>query len=134
MEIRKIKQADLQNPGLNYPMVYIMEKNAFFLRNDSATTGDILIGYEGKKYTRVGELANTIVTENNVLNEIPAGGPAVFTTAYEFVVGSLEVFINGLKQQAADFSTPNGLGFTLTVSLEAGDYITVNYIKYDTNN
>ena len=134
MEIRKIKQVDLQNPGLNYPMVYIMEKNAFFLRDDNATTGDILVGYEGRRYRRVGELANTIVTENNVLNEVPSGGPAIFTTDYEFVVGTLEVFINGLKQQSSDFSTPDGLGFELTVGLEGGDYITVNYIKYDTNN
>jgi hypothetical protein len=71
---------------------------------------------------------------NSVVGEIPAGllngSNATFTTANPFVAGTLEVFVNGLRQTIiADFNTSGNNTIQLTYSPNSSEVITVNYIK-----
>jgi hypothetical protein len=69
-----------------------------------------------------------------VTNEVPSGvidgvNP-VFTTAFDFIPETVEVFINGMKNKIIrDYQLTGTRTIMVNVSLEAGDTILVNYIK-----
>lgn len=69
-----------------------------------------------------------------ILNEIPTGVlngmNATFTTQHDFVPGSVEVFVNGLKQKLInDFNTTGVRTILLAQSPNSNENILVNYIK-----
>lgn len=71
---------------------------------------------------------------NMVIGEVPTGlingSNATFTTANPFVAGTVEVFVNGLRQTIiVDFNTSGNNTIQLIFSPLTGEVITVNYIK-----
>lgn len=69
-----------------------------------------------------------------ILNEIPSGAingmNATFTTQHDFVPGSVEVYMNGLKQKLIDdFNTTGVRTILLAQSPNSNENILVNYIK-----
>ena len=69
-----------------------------------------------------------------VTNEAPAGiingSNATFTTAFNFVPETVEVFVNGLKQRRiTDFNTSGQNTILLTDSPFTGDSVQVDYLR-----
>lgn len=69
-----------------------------------------------------------------VLNEVPSGAlngsNATFTSAFNFVPESVEVFINGLKQTIInDYNTSGNTIIVLTFSPASTENIIINYKK-----
>lgn len=69
-----------------------------------------------------------------VLGETPSGivngSNATFTTAYDFVPGSVTVRVNGLGQRfITDFNTSGTTTILMGESPQAGDSIQVDYIR-----
>lgn len=93
-----------------------------------ATSTVLLVDYE------VGNGANTVGTNSLISDEAVTGSVnssnTVFTTARAYIGGSLEVYINGLKQyRTTDYveTTPGSGVFTFNVAPLTGDVIRVNY-------
>ena len=71
---------------------------------------------------------------NQVFGEVPSGAVngsnATFTTAYNFVAGSVQVFVNGLLQKIiTDYNTSGTTTILLAVSPTVNENILVNYLK-----
>lgn len=69
-----------------------------------------------------------------VYGETPAGVlngvNATFTSAYEFVPESVEVFLNGLKLKVVEeYNTTGNNTITLSISPGASERILINYLK-----
>ena len=69
-----------------------------------------------------------------VQGEFPTPAPPVlkterFTTANNFVTGSLEIFLNGLKLLPSDFTVYGNTQFSIVIDTIVTDVVTVNYIK-----
>ena len=65
-------------------------------------------------------------TPNGVIN----GSNAIYTTVNNFVPGSIELFVNGLRQRLiTDFNTFGTTILILNDSPTSGDSLRVNYIK-----
>jgi hypothetical protein len=68
--------------------------------------------------------------ENEVPSGLVNGSNATFTSQYNFVPESVEVFINGLKQKPIIHYTTSGTTtIILSDSPQTGDQILINYQK-----
>ena len=82
-----------------------------------------------------GEAAQVIEIVNEIVeNEVPSGAingtNATFTTQYDFIPESLEVFLNGIKQKIVDdYNTTGTQTIILNFSPVIGEKILVTYIK-----
>lgn len=83
--------------------------------------------------------AYTVGTNSIIIGETPSGSVnssnTVFTTAFAYIAGSLEVFINGLAQKRVTHfaeTTPSSGTLTMGDAPTTGDLITVNY-QYNLN-
>ena len=80
-------------------------------------------GGSGTNYNRVyGEIAGGSINNNNL----------IFTTLYQFVLTSLEVFLNGLKLiegAGYDYILRSNMSFQFNLPPMIGDEILVNYDK-----
>lgn len=83
-------------------------------------------------------VADGVVIYNNdgvqVIGEIPNGvingSNATFTTDFNFVPQSVQLFVNGVNQyNPTHFTTSGVLTIILTTSPIVGDILTVNYTK-----
>lgn len=76
------------------------------------------------------------VSSSRVVMETPSGSVngsnALFTCANGYLSGTLEIFINGLRQSSSHFTatSPSAGTFTLSDAPLTGDNIDVNYQKY----
>lgn len=82
--------------------------------------------------------SNSLITDevpSGVINNTGSGGNSTFTTAKPYVGGSLEVYINGVKQirgsNFTEYSPGTGSFITSSAPL-VGDVVTVNY-QYTTS-
>jgi len=68
-----------------------------------------------------------------VLNETPTpatdGVTTIFTVANAYVSGTLQPFLDGLKQLSTDFSETTSTTFTMVIAPETAETLAVNYIK-----
>ncbi len=76
----------------------------------------------------------SVLVIDSVKGEIPTPSPPVtagayYTTAYAFRSESLEVFLNGMKLLASDFTIHSNTEFSIVIDTIASDGIVVNYIK-----
>ena len=74
------------------------------------------------------------ISIDRVFNEVPAGAidgiNNTFVTSYDFIPESVEVFINGIKQNLInDFTTYGNNTVILVFSLTIGEDIKINYTK-----
>ncbi|MBL7902934.1 MAG: hypothetical protein JNK73_13135 [Bacteroidia bacterium] len=90
----------------------------------------------GNRRTHVDASGNLLATEPafDVVNEVPSGlingSNATFTTAGNFVPGTEEVYLNGLKLvKLEDYNTTGTNQIDLYVSPGAGEHLIVNYKK-----
>lgn len=72
--------------------------------------------------------------ERLVFNETPTGAVngsnATFTSLNSFLIETLEVFINGVKQtKILDYTTSGNSTITLYASPGVNESITINYVK-----
>lgn len=72
--------------------------------------------------------------ERLVFNEIPTGAVngsnVTFTSLNSFLIETLEVFVNGVKQtKILDYITSGNSTITLLFSLDTGESIHINYVK-----
>lgn len=79
-------------------------------------------------------LQNAIGTNVFVINEVPNGvlngTNTIFTTDFNFIPESVEVYVNGVKQKIIeDYNTSGTNTITLTFSPSSAEYILLNYIK-----
>lgn len=96
-------------------------------------SGDIWYNGSNLKF-RNGSTTRNINTDEYVVNEIPSGlingSNATFTTAFDFVPGTEEVFLNGLKLvKLEDYNTTGNNQIDLYVSPLTGEDLIVNYSK-----
>ncbi len=78
--------------------------------------------------------SNSFISDEAVTGSVNSSNTS-YTTARQYIAGSLEVFINGLKQiRTTDYAetTPASGIFTMTVAPTTGDLIRVNY-QYNLN-
>lgn len=83
---------------------------------------------------RNGSTTRNINTDEYVVNEIPSGlingSNATFTTAFDFVPGTEEVFLNGIKLvKLEDYNTTGNNQIDLYVSPLTGEDLIINYSK-----
>ena len=96
------------------------------------TSSNILVDYS------VGAQGNSVGTNSYIAKEAVTGSidgsNAVFTTARAYIAGSLEVYVNGLKQGTAHLTetAPSSGTFTLDVAPATGDVVEVAY-QYNLN-
>lgn len=69
-----------------------------------------------------------------VFNEVPSGSingsNATFTSAYDFIIDTLEVFLNGVKlTKLSDYNTSGTNTISLYTSPLTGELLNINYIK-----
>lgn len=69
-----------------------------------------------------------------VFNEVPTGlingSNATFTSAYDFIIETLEVFLNGVKlTKLSDYNTSGTNTISLYTSPLTGELLNINYIK-----
>ncbi len=81
-----------------------------------------------------GNVTYNITGGGQVYGEIPNGtidgSNATFTTDFDFVPESVQMFINGVNQYSpTHFTTTGTLTIILTTSPIVGDILTVNYTK-----
>lgn len=79
--------------------------------------------------------AEDVVDSNNIVeNEVPGGTVngtnAAFTTASDYVAGSLKVYKNGVRMKSggADFTEDGGNDFTMTSAPNTGTVLVVDYL------
>lgn len=82
----------------------------------------------------VGGTINNIGTNSIITDETPTGSVngsnTAYTSARPYIAGSLEIYINGLKQiRGTDYTetTPSTSAFTMTVAPITGDSVRINY-------
>lgn len=80
------------------------------------------------------QVIERVVEAEMIFGETPGGtingSNATFTTAFDFVPGKIEVYLNGLAQKmVTHFNTTGTHTIIFTDSPLVGDLITVNYIK-----
>lgn len=95
--------------------------------------GDIWYNGTNLKF-RNGATTRNINTTDYVINEIPSGLingiNATFTTAFDFVPGTEEVYLNGLKLvKLEDYNTTGTNQIDLYVAPGIGEELSVNYTK-----
>ena len=88
-------------------------------------------GYLG---TEQNWLSSLISGNNAIKNEIPSGLinglNTNFTSQYHFIPESVEVFLNGLKQQKiTEYQTLGNNTIIVSNSLNTQEIVTINYIK-----
>ena len=88
-------------------------------------------GYLG---TEQNWLSSLIAGNNAIKNEIPLGLinglNTNFTSQYHFIPESVEVFLNGLKQQKiTEYQTLGNNTIIVSNSLNTQEIVTINYIK-----
>jgi len=72
----------------------------------------------------------TIVDNRSVFNEVPSKISAtVFQTAFDFVSGTVRVFLNGIKLDSSTITETNTNEITLDDSTKVGDIVEINYVK-----
>ncbi len=89
---------------------------------------------DGRPYIKNGRLLIGPETGGQVTNETLTGAVnginATFTTAHNFVPGTVEVFLNGLAQKIVnDFQTIGQNTIVLVNSPGSGERITANYLR-----
>jgi len=75
-----------------------------------------------------------VTYKEQIEGEVPAGAVngsnATFTTAFDFIPESVEVFVNGIRQKPiTDYTTSGTTTILFTDSPLTGDIILVNYLK-----
>ena len=72
----------------------------------------------------------TILDNRSVFNEVPTKISAtVFQSAFDFVSGSVRVFLNGLKQDNDSITETDTNEITFAEPTKVGDIIEINYVK-----
>ena len=77
---------------------------------------------------------NTVDTSKIVIGEVPSGDidgiNNTFTSSMPFIVSSLEVFVNGIREKVLDdYNTIGNNTIFFNFSPEAGEHMVINYIK-----
>lgn len=97
---------------------------------DSGWDGNLQVPTKNAIYDKI----ETFTGNSFVLNETPSGSinssNAVFTAATDYVGGSLEVYLNGLKQRlTTDYAetSPAAGTFTFTTAPVTGDSVVIDY-------
>lgn len=119
----------LKNGGADFT-----ETASGFTMVTAPITGTVLlVGYNVNNGT------NTVGTNSIITDEVPTGtvngATVIFTTARAYIGGTLEVYINGLKQTRVTHfteTTPSSGTLTMSDAPLTGDVITVNY-QYNLN-
>lgn len=111
---------------------YTVSGNTITFVTAPTTGSNLLVDYV------VGSQANSVGTNSYIAKEAVTGSingsNTVFTTARAYVAGSLEVYVNGLKQGTAHVTetTPSSGTFTLDTAPATGDIVEVAY-QYNLN-
>jgi len=66
-----------------------------------------------------GEIATGVINGSN----------NVFTTAFNFIISTIQVFVNGIEQTVINDFVLSGQNILLNTSPITGDIVTVNYVK-----
>ena len=98
------------------------------VRASSPQDGQVLI-YDASSETYTTESLETLA--NLIFNEVPTQIiGALYSVSNNYVAGTLQVFVNGLKIYATQITyDPNNAKFTLDFTPEGSDLIEVNYCK-----
>jgi hypothetical protein len=90
--------------------------------------------FEGGSTSGTGTVTGADVAAVTVQNEVP-GGPingvnTAFTTAFPFIAGTLQVYLNGDLQESGGNDYTEGVsGFTMVLAPKTLDKLLVSYIK-----
>lgn len=81
-----------------------------------------------------GNVTYNIAGGGIVYNEVPNGtidgSNATFTSNYDFIISTLQVFLNGVKlKQTNDYTTTGTNTIILVSSPTAGEILQLNYLK-----
>jgi H-type lectin domain len=119
----------LKGGGVDYT-----ETPTGFTTTTAPTTGNVLLC----DYIVAGSIQN-VGTNSFISDETPTGlvngSNTSYTSARAYIGGSLEVFVNGLKQtRGVDYTetTPSTGTFTISPALATGDILRINY-QYNLN-
>jgi hypothetical protein len=84
----------------------------------------------------IGGSGSALTSADLIIGETPSGlvngSNATYTTANNFVAGTVEVFVNGVRQKEGagnDYTTTGLTTINMLTSPQTGDQILVNYIK-----
>jgi hypothetical protein len=96
------------------------------------TTGQVLAKIDNSDYNT--HWVTDVPLLNIITNEVPSGlingSNATFTSANNFVSGSLEVFLNGsLQKIISDYQVVGNNTFNLNFSPLSNENLLINYIK-----
>lgn len=93
--------------------------------NVERTCANIIVDGDGG-----GNIDTALFVINEVPNGVLNGVNTIFTTDFNFIPESVEVYVNGVKQKLIqDYNTSGTNTITLTFSPSSTEYILLNYIK-----
>ncbi len=84
---------------------------------------------DGRLYARQGSTASWQPAADMTAQRrefIAAGGETVFATTYPYVVGYLDVYVNGVRLATAEYNATNGTTAILTNPVVAGDVVVLD--------
>jgi len=118
--------------------MYVVTVNVTDNDPTKTNTGQVFVAndqimWNGTDWTLLGN-SSSIVANYTILNEVPTpatdGAQTVFTVVNSYVAGTLQPFLDGLKQiQTTDYAETTPTTFTMVVAPAADEALVVNYIK-----